>query len=239
MKTTWTGSVIAVVAAVVLVGAGIAHAKHDESTHEHGSHGHGGPHGGPGDLGNDGHGHGGDPGTQGTGHGQGNGNGGGQGNQGGHGNGGSTCDAASSAIGAFVDTTCPCAGVDDGNGGTVAWKNHGQYVRCVAHAIRDAVRAAGAKRRCARDLMPCAAQSSCGKKKAVTCLVPAVGTCTAGVCSNAPDTTCAVDADCTTKACAVTSAAHCDALGGTAGSGSCCTASPSGAFVGEVFGDGD
>jgi hypothetical protein len=61
----------------------------------------------------------------------------GSGSKGG-GSGSSSCDAASSAIQAFVDVTCPCAGVDDGNGGTTAWKNHGQYVRCVSHAVREA-----------------------------------------------------------------------------------------------------
>jgi hypothetical protein len=215
MKGTWTRSIVAAGAAVMLIGAGIAVAKaHGESGHSHG-HGHGGPHGAG-------------PGTHVPGeHGQ----GGQHGNAGGHGNGGDACDAASSVIGAFVDTACPCAGVDDGNGGTVAWKNHGQYVRCVAHAVRDAARAAGVKRRCARALVPCAARSSCGRNGAVACVVPVSATCTAGACSNAPDMPCGTDADCATKRCAVTSQSRCDDLGGTADSGSCCTASPSGAFV--------
>jgi hypothetical protein len=212
-KTTWLGTVTAVGAALVLVGASISLAKgHGFGSHGHGSHGHGGPHGNGGPSG--GHGHGGP-----------------HGNGGGQGGGGNACDAASSAIGAFVDATCPCAGPSDGNGGTVAWKNHGQYVRCVAHAVRDAARAAGVKRRCARALVPCAAQSSCGKRNAVTCVVSSVGTCTAGACSNDPEVPCTVDADCALHACAVTSADRCATAGGSAGSGSCCTASPSGAFV--------
>jgi hypothetical protein len=123
----------------------------------------------------------------------------------GGGSGSASCDAASSAIQAFVDMTCPCAGVDDGNGGTTAWKNHGQYVRCVSHAVREAARAAGVKRRCAKSMVPCAANSSCGKKNAVACVV---GT-----------------------ECGVVSADRCAAAGGTATSGSCCSASPSGAFL--------
>ena len=201
MRTSWTGSIIAVGAAVVLIGAGVALAKHDHSSQGHGSHGHGG----------------------------GNGTGG---NGSGHGNGGSAaCEAASSVIMAFVDATCPCAGVADGNGGTVAWKNHGQYVRCVTHAVREAARTAGVKRRCARGLVPCAARSSCGKNGAVACVVAATGTCTNGACSNDAATPCTTDADCTTRTCSVTSADHCATSGGAASSGSCCTASPSGAFV--------
>ena len=123
----------------------------------------------------------------------------------GGGSGSASCDTASSAIQAFVDMTCPCAGVDDGNGGTTAWKNHGQYVRCVSRAVRDAARTAGVKRRCAKSLVPCAASSSCGKKNAVACVV---GT-----------------------ECAVVSADRCTAAGGSASSGSCCTASPNGAFL--------
>jgi hypothetical protein len=220
MRGTWTGFIVAAGAAVMLIGAGIAVARaHDGGGHSHGRQGHGGPHGG-----------GSSPGVPGE-HGA-----GGQHGHGGHGNGGAACDAASSVIGAFVDSTCPCAGTDDGNGGTVAWKNHGQYVRCVAHAVRDAVRAAGVKHRCARELVPCAARSSCGRKGAVACVVPVSATCTAGACSNDPETPCTVDADCATKRCAVTSQSRCDDLGGTADSGSCCTASPSGAFV-SVGGD--
>lgn len=207
---------VAIGAAIVLIGAGIVLAKGHDG-HGPGSRGHGHGHGGLGGTNGDGPGHG---------HG-GNGNGG----SGTHGAPGGSCDAASSVIGAFVDAACPCAGVDDGMGGTIAWKNHGQYVRCVAHAVKDAVRSAGVKRRCARDVVPCAAQSSCGKRNAVTCLVATTGTCTNGACDVPAGAPCATDADCGTKACGVTSADRCTTLGGTAGSGSCCSASPSGAFL--------
>ncbi len=219
------GSVMAIGAAIVLIGGGIVLAKGHDG-HGPGSHGHGHGLGGPGGTTDDGPGHG---------HGA-NGGGDDDGGAGAHGGGsakggGDTCDAASSVIGAFVDAACPCLGMDDGMGGTVAWKNHGQYVRCVAHAMKDAVRSAGLKRRCGRDVVPCAAQSSCGKRNAVTCLVATTGTCTNGACDVPAGAPCTTDADCGTKACGVTSANRCTTLGGTAGSGSCCSASPSGAFV--------
>ena len=191
---TWLTTVMAVGMAVTLFGAGVALAKHDG---EHGNgkgkgHGQSAGQDGQGDVGSN-------HGSRGKGH----GNGGNQGNGGG--GSANACDAASSVIQAFVDMTCPCAGVDDGNGGTTAWKNHGQYVRCVSHAVRDAARAAGVKRRCAKSMVPCAANSSCGKNNAVACVV---GT-----------------------ECGVVSADRCAAAGGTATSGSCCSASPSGAFL--------
>ena len=205
MMTSWRVSLTAGAAALALL-AGIAAAK---------SHGHGRPEN-PGG----GHGHGS----------HGNPHGGGSGHGGPHGGGGS-CDGASSLIGAFVDETCPCAGTDDGAGGTIAWKNHGQYVRCVAHAVRDAARSLGVKRRCARGLVPCAAHSSCGKSDAAACIAPVAGTCAGGLCTDDPSLTCATDADCPLRECSEQSAEDCAAIGGTSTTGSCCFASPSGAFL--------
>jgi hypothetical protein len=205
---SWMKTMMAVGMAVTLFGAGAAFAKHD---------GHGKGKGGS--AGQD----------DGNGHRRGPGGDEGSGKHGGPS--ASSCDAASSVILAFVDMTCPCAGTDDGNGGTTAWKNHGQYVRCVAHAVRDAARSAGVKRRCAKGIVPCAAQSSCGKKNAVTCVVATTGTCTNGACSNDATVTCVADADCAMEACAVVSADRCVEAGGVAASGSCCSASPSGAFL--------
>ena len=149
-----------------------------------------------------------------------------------HGPGGPACDpAAVAGVAAAVDAACPCAGRDDGAGGTTPWKNHGQYVRCVAHATRDQLRTAGLKRRCVRGTVPCAAQSTCGKGAAVACVVTATGTCVNAACSNDPETTCAVDDDCTIRTCAVTTADRCAGAGGVAGVGSCCAASPSGAVL--------
>jgi hypothetical protein len=48
------------------------------------------------------------------------------------------------------------------------------------------------------------------------------------MCSNDATKTCTTDADCTVASCMLTSAAAC---AGTVGTGSCCSASPSGAFL--------
>jgi hypothetical protein len=140
----------------------------------------------------------------------------------GNGNGGSAeCDEATvDAVRAAVDAECPCAGVDDGSGGVTPWKNHGKYVRCVAHAVRDETRAAGIKRRCVRGAVPCAAQSACGKRGAVPCVTPVPATCVSGTCSNDP-----------ARLCAVVDPDDCTDGGGTVRSDSCCFGSPSGAFL--------
>ena len=207
----WTMSVAAAAAACALFGAGLAIAKNhgQDGPGDHGKHGgpgiHGGPHGGPHAGPHDG---------------------------GGKRKGRSDCAEASSTIGAFVDVACPCAGADDGSGGTVAWRNHGQYVRCVAHAVRDAARSLGVKKRCGRGLVRCAARSACGKHGgAVACIVPTGGTCLAGACTEDAALPCTSDADCAASECRAISADECAALGGSEGSGSCCTASPDGAFV--------
>jgi hypothetical protein len=221
MKTSWTGSVAAIGMAVVLMGAGVVVAKKPDDGGPGKGHGRGSEHGdsaGKQKEKDDG-----ERGDRGR---------GGEKKGGGGKVDPAACEAASSVIQAFVDVTCPCDGVDDGNGGIVAWKNHGQYVRCVAHAVREAVRAAGVKRRCAKGIVPCAARSTCGKKRGVTCVVATTGTCMDGACSNDADLPCTTDADCATQACAITSAERCAEAGGTAGAGSCCApGSPSGAFL--------
>ena len=167
-------------------------------------------------------GHGNDKGEHGKGHGGGKGPGGR----------GGECDAAVvDAVRAAVDAQCRCAGADDGAGGVTPWKNHGKYVRCVAHAVRAEVRAAGIKRRCVRGAVPCAAQSACGKQGAVPCVTAVPATCAGGTCSNDPAKACAVDADCTTLQCAVSDPDDCTDAGGTVRSDSCCFGSPSGAFL--------
>lgn len=124
------------------------------------------------------------------------------------------CDpAAVAAANASIAETCPCDGQTDDAGNVVPWKNHGQYVRCVAHATKDAVKASdGAlSRRCLKESVRCAARSTCGRKEGVV-------NCTTGTsCSFRP------------------SAAQCSDAGGVPGTGSCCSptpiGSPSGAFL--------
>ena len=193
---------VAAVAACALMASGAALAKpHDNPGHGNGMSE---PHGGGG-------------------HGPGGNNGSG---------GGAECDAAVvDAVRAAVDEECPCAGVDDGSGGVVPWKNHGRYVRCVAHAVRAESRAAGMKRRCVRGAVPCAAQSACGKQGAVPCVTPVPATCVGGTCSNDPAKLCALDADCTVLSCEVVDPDDCAGGGGAVRSDSCCFGSPGGAFL--------
>ena len=62
---------------------------------------------------------------------------------------------------AAVEAACPCAGT---------WKSHGAFVSCVAHE-RNALRKAGClgKGATKKDLVRCAARSTCGRPDAVVC----------------------------------------------------------------------
>ncbi len=133
-----------------------------------------------------------------------------------------------------VTDACPCAGKMDGNGVTMPWKNHGQFVSCVVH-VRNMLRKNGCltsdlKRTMAR----CAARSTCGKTDTVLCCVTHTDTCVgdpapgdmtkAGTCSNDATVACDVDADCTTVTASLDpDAATCTAAGGTATQGSVCS----------------
>jgi hypothetical protein len=132
-----------------------------------------------------------------------------------------SCDAAAvSGAAAAIAEACPCDGRSDDAGAVVPWKNHGQYVRCVARATRLAVKGSDGAlhRRCVKDALRCAARSTCGRADGVV-------NCT---------TTSGTESSCSFRP----SAAECSADGGTAGTGSCCApvpiGSPSGAFVDGV-----
>ena len=110
---------------------------------------------------------------------------------------------------------CPCTG------------NHGQYVSCVAHQVRDAVNSGELDVNCKGKVTRCAARSTCGhKSEFVTCTRCVPGTCTESLCDDGittctDSTQCPLVVDrCSTKS----SEAHCLALGGVVGSGSCCNA---------------
>jgi hypothetical protein len=148
----------------------------------------------------------------------------GNGNGNGNGGGPAACDeAAVAAAQASVDASCPCEGKTDDTGAVVPWKNHGQYVRCVAKATKAAVKDSdgAVTRRCLRSSVRCAARSTCGKRDGFVNCTTTTGAETS--CSFRP------------------SADLCTASGGTPGTGSCCApvpvGSPSGAFVdgGTVF----
>jgi hypothetical protein len=124
------------------------------------------------------------------------------------------CDPAAVATASeAIAAACPCDGQSDDAGNVVPWKNHGKYVRCVAHATRAAVKDSdgAVSRRCLKASVRCAAHSTCGRAEGVV--------------------SCSVDASCSLAP----SAEACSERGGTPGVGSCCApapiGSPSGAFL--------
>jgi hypothetical protein len=127
---------------------------------------------------------------------------------------------------ATINSECPCTG------------NHGQYVSCVAHHVRNAVQTGELDVNCKGAVTRCAARSTCGKKTGfVTCAICSAGTCSGGVCDDGV-TPCSDSSQCpaVVNHCSTKSSPDlCAAAGGVAGSGSCCdagcVASPSGAFV--------
>jgi hypothetical protein len=138
-----------------------------------------------------------------------------------------TCDVTAIADAKLaVDATCPCAGKPDGLGGTVPWKNHGQYVSCVTRATKAEAKGAGVARQCLRDVVPCAAHSTCGKSADadIACSTLTPGTCTPqGTCDNDATKTCTTDADCSVQSCAVMSAEECATATGSEATVSCCS----------------
>ena len=144
-----------------------------------------------------------------------------------------TCDeAAVASAKAAIDETCPCAGPLDSSGGTVPWKNHGQYMKCIAKARKAEARAAHMKLNCLNSVIPCAAGSTCGKSDAVAC-INTTGACVGdpdsgdgtaeGACENDPTKLCNTDADCSVATCSVMSPEDCTASGGSAATGTCCS----------------
>lgn len=121
-------------------------------------------------------------------------------------------------VGAAVAACCDCNG----------FPNHGQYVRCVAHAT-NALRKASCLDKAARtSLKRCAARSTCGKPGFVTCCRSKPGVCLDGTCIKTdPPLRCLTSEECppafrcSTKRDADT----CLAVGGTPGTASsCCNA---------------
>jgi hypothetical protein len=142
-------------------------------------------------------------------------------------------------VAACVDESCPCAADALGT----PWKNHGQYVKCVAHLRNDLRKAGCLTPEAKRTIQNCAARSTCGKEGAVLCcfydasatcdgdVVPGDGTA-AGTCSNSGDTPvpCDTATDCITVAKGPKVArdgVNCTDRGGTpVGTGSVCRACP-------------
>ncbi len=137
-------------------------------------------------------------------------------------------------VGAALAAACPCSADSQGH----AWKNHGQYVKCIVQ-FRNQLR----KDNCTDNgtIARCAARSTCGKPGFVLCCVyDFSNTCVAGSCdttvTNAPaccsnDNTvaCSVDGDCITATGPKIkhSDPNCTEHGGfDVGTGSACSACP-------------
>jgi hypothetical protein len=135
-----------------------------------------------------------------------------------------TCDVTSCTVDGALEAACPCSDAD----------THGQYVRCVAHAVKGLVRSGVIGRHCRGRVVRLAAHAVCGRPDAIVCLLP-TSTCGAnGSCTDDPSIDCADDTDCGTR-CTVGTQAECDAGNGLEPDvGSCVfasCASPSGAFL--------
>ena len=139
-------------------------------------------------------------------------------------------------VGACLAEACPCGA--DAHG--AAWKNHGQYVRCVVQ-LRNTLRKNECLDQAAKTTIArCAARSTCGKEDAVLCcvydtsatcsdLLPGDGTA-AGVCSYDGATACDTATDCITVVRGPKVSRHpetCTDRGGTiVGTGSVCGGCP-------------
>ena len=124
------------------------------------------------------------------------------------------CEPARCAVQDAINANCSCD----------AATNHGRYVSCVAHQIRQLSIAGLIPTTCKGKVQRCAARSTCGHKTGfVTCRIP-TDTCDllTLTCVGNPALTCATDLDCGSKCSIKSSAERCLTRGGTPGSGTCC-----------------
>ena len=116
------------------------------------------------------------------------------------------------SVRATINGECPCTG------------NHGQYVSCVAHHVRDAVRNGDLDVNCKGKVTHCAARSTCGKKTGfMTCALCQPGTCTNGFCDDGK-TACTDSSTCPPVVTHCSTKSDASLCSGTSGSGSCCDA---------------
>ena len=108
------------------------------------------------------------------------------------------CEAARCAVQQQIDTHCSC-GVKNGK------QNHGRYVSCVAHIIKQLSASGDIPVQCKGKIIRCAARSTCGKKEGfVICQIPTdtcnlvADTCdlSTSTCTSNPAIFCSADADC-------------------------------------------
>jgi len=107
--------------------------------------------------------------------------------------------------------------------------NHGQHVRCVAHAVNALARSNDIPKNCGGKIKRCAARSTCGKPGRTTCLIPTEDdSCdlTTGLCVNDGVVPCTTDLECIDSfRCKIArSAEQCADRGGyDGGAGTCCS----------------
>jgi len=118
------------------------------------------------------------------------------------------CQAARCAIQSAI-SQCPCDT-------STTTSNHGKYVSCVAHAVRDQARLGTIPTNCKGKVTRCAARSICGRPAgAVVCQIP-TDTCdlTTSMCTGDPTVTCATDIDCGSRCTIKSSSDLCATRGG-------------------------
>jgi hypothetical protein len=125
------------------------------------------------------------------------------------------CEPARCAVQAALNSACTCDTAS----------NHGRYVSCVAHVVKQLSDAGTIPVTCRGAVKRCAARSVCGKPGFVTCQIP-TDTCdqTTLHCVAQPTLACLVDADCGTRCKIKHSNDLCLRVGGAIGASSTCCA---------------
>ena len=129
------------------------------------------------------------------------------------------CEPYRCAFQTEVNDSCRCT--QDGS------SNHGQYVSCVAHAVKRIADRGDMPTSCKGKIKRCAARSVCGKPDFIVCSIPVEGVCdlATGSCIRGLDGPCLTDAECATTKCKIKSSTDgCTNAGGTevVGATTCC-----------------
>ncbi len=75
--------------------------------------------------------------------------------------------------------------LEDCGGESCSTHNHGHFVSCVAHKVKEAVADGLIANNCKGKVVRCGARSTCGKKEGfVTCAICDPGTCTNNLCDD-------------------------------------------------------
>jgi hypothetical protein len=129
------------------------------------------------------------------------------------------CEPYRCAFQTEVNQSCQCT--QEGS------SNHGQYVSCVAHAVKRIADRGDIPRRCKGKIKRCAARSVCGKPGFIICNIVVPGACdpSTGMCFRDAERPCLTDAECSTTRCKIKSSPEaCENAGGTeaVGATTCC-----------------